>query len=160
MLIIGPGPFISQSGPDHSPLPRIDFSYYEISGPDICSLICVLYIHAFFFCCCCRKKNRLSTLPCHTFFPLLDNLYPKVKVYKSGGEPFLVSYFLLNRTWYLGWFLASQQFFIIRTLLQCTAAKSFFPFLFLYHLGLLSLLLKFALQNFWANPLCTAIFLT
>ena len=26
----------------HSPQPRIDFSYYEISGPDICSLICVL----------------------------------------------------------------------------------------------------------------------
>ena len=23
-----------------SPQPRIDFSYYEISGPDICSLIC------------------------------------------------------------------------------------------------------------------------
>ena len=24
----------------HSPQPRIDFSYYEILGPDICSLIC------------------------------------------------------------------------------------------------------------------------
>jgi hypothetical protein len=35
-----PDPFISQSSPDHSPLPRIDFSYYEISGQDICSLIC------------------------------------------------------------------------------------------------------------------------
>jgi hypothetical protein len=40
LLIIGPNPFISQSSPDHSPQPRIDFSYYEISGPDICSLIC------------------------------------------------------------------------------------------------------------------------
>ena len=40
MLIIGPTPFFSQSSPDHSPQPRIDFSYYEISGPDICSLIC------------------------------------------------------------------------------------------------------------------------
>ena len=40
MLIIGPNPFISQSSPDHSPQHRIDFSYYEISGPDICSLIC------------------------------------------------------------------------------------------------------------------------
>ena len=40
LLIIGPDPFISQSSPDHSPQPRIDFSYYEISGPDICSLIC------------------------------------------------------------------------------------------------------------------------
>ena len=40
MLIIGPNPFIPQSSPDHSPQPRIDFSYYEISGPDICSLIC------------------------------------------------------------------------------------------------------------------------
>jgi hypothetical protein len=34
LLIIGPTPFF------HSPQPRIDFSYYEISGPDICSLIC------------------------------------------------------------------------------------------------------------------------
>ena len=40
LLIIGPDPFISQSSPDQSPQPRIDFSYYEISGPDICSLIC------------------------------------------------------------------------------------------------------------------------
>ena len=40
LLIIGPNPFISQSSPDHSPQPRINFSYYEISGPDICSLIC------------------------------------------------------------------------------------------------------------------------
>ena len=41
LLIISPNPFISQSSPDHSPQPRIDFSYYKISGPDICSLICV-----------------------------------------------------------------------------------------------------------------------
>jgi hypothetical protein len=41
LLIIGPDPFISQSSPDHSPQPRIDFSYYEILG-DICSLICGL----------------------------------------------------------------------------------------------------------------------
>ena len=40
LLIIGPDPFVSQSSPDHSPQPRIDFSYYEISGPDIFSLIC------------------------------------------------------------------------------------------------------------------------
>ena len=40
MLIIRQDPFISQSSPGHSPQPRIDFSYYEISGPDICSLIC------------------------------------------------------------------------------------------------------------------------
>ena len=40
LLIIGPDPFISQSSPDRSPQPRINFSYYEISGPDICSLIC------------------------------------------------------------------------------------------------------------------------
>ena len=38
LLIIGP--FILQSSPDHSPQPRIDFSYYEILGPDMCSLIC------------------------------------------------------------------------------------------------------------------------
>ena len=37
-----PRPFISQASSDHSPQPSIEFSYYEISGPDICSLICVL----------------------------------------------------------------------------------------------------------------------
>ena len=42
LLIIGQDHFISQSSPDHSPQPRIDFSYYEISGKDICSLICGL----------------------------------------------------------------------------------------------------------------------
>ena len=40
LLIIGPGPFIPQSSPYHSPQPKIDFPYHEISGPDICSLIC------------------------------------------------------------------------------------------------------------------------
>ena len=40
LLIIGPDPFISQSAQTYGPQPRIDFSYYEISGPDICSLIC------------------------------------------------------------------------------------------------------------------------
>ena len=42
LLIIGPDPFISQSRPDQSPQARIDVSYFEISGPDICSLICEL----------------------------------------------------------------------------------------------------------------------
>ena len=40
LLIISLDPYISKSSPEHSPKPRIDFSYYEISGPDICSLIC------------------------------------------------------------------------------------------------------------------------
>ena len=40
LLIIVPNPYLSQSIPDHSPQPRIDFSYYEISEQDICSLIC------------------------------------------------------------------------------------------------------------------------
>ena len=40
LLIISPDLFSSQSSPDHSSQPRIDFSYYGISGPDICSLIC------------------------------------------------------------------------------------------------------------------------
>ena len=35
-----PKPFFLHSSPPHSPQLRIDFSYYEISGPDICSLIC------------------------------------------------------------------------------------------------------------------------
>ena len=42
LLIINPDHFISQYSPDHSPQPRIDFSYFEISGTDICSLICIL----------------------------------------------------------------------------------------------------------------------
>ena len=48
-----PNPFFSQSSLDLSPQPRIDFSYYEILGPDICSLICdsgslEVYRNAFF----------------------------------------------------------------------------------------------------------------
>ena len=48
LLIISPDPFISQSSPDHCPQPRIDFSYYEISGPDNCSLICDVHQLLFF----------------------------------------------------------------------------------------------------------------
>ena len=40
MLIIGPDPFFPLSSPGHSPQPKIDSPYHEISGPDICSLIC------------------------------------------------------------------------------------------------------------------------
>ena len=39
LLIIGPNPFIPLASPGHSPQPKIDFPYYEISGPNICSLI-------------------------------------------------------------------------------------------------------------------------
>ena len=42
LLIICPNPFFPQSSPGHSPQPKIDFPYHEISGPDICSLICAL----------------------------------------------------------------------------------------------------------------------
>ena len=63
MLIISPDPFISQSSPDHSPQSKIDFSYYEISGPDIYSLICavlwVSLVWPFTFC---------LNLPQHTVF--------------------------------------------------------------------------------------------
>ena len=52
LLIIGPDPFISQSSPDHSPQSRIDFSYYQILGPDICSLICALRARNGFAGCC------------------------------------------------------------------------------------------------------------
>ena len=37
--VLGPYPFFPTVQP--GPQPRIDFPYYEISGPDICSLICV-----------------------------------------------------------------------------------------------------------------------
>ena len=40
LLRIGPDPFFPRSSPGISPQPKIDFPYYEISGPDICSLIC------------------------------------------------------------------------------------------------------------------------
>ena len=40
LLIIGPDPFISQSSPDHSPQPRINFSYYKYVPRHICFLIC------------------------------------------------------------------------------------------------------------------------
>ena len=32
-----PKPFIPQSSPGHSSQPKIDFPYYEISGPEICA---------------------------------------------------------------------------------------------------------------------------
>ena len=35
-----PRPFFPLSSPGHSPQPKIDSPYHEISGPDICSLIC------------------------------------------------------------------------------------------------------------------------
>jgi hypothetical protein len=49
LLIIGPDPFILQSSPDHSPQPRIDFLYYEISGADICFLICGFCLPYYYF---------------------------------------------------------------------------------------------------------------
>ena len=47
LLIIGPNPFISHSSPDHNPQPRIYLTYYEISGPNICSLICAFKVSRF-----------------------------------------------------------------------------------------------------------------
>ena len=48
LFIIGPDPLISQSSPDHSPQPRIDFSYYEIWGLEsvLLSVILSLLIQA------------------------------------------------------------------------------------------------------------------
>ena len=40
LLRISPDLFFPRSSPGISPQPKIDFPYYEISGPDICSLIC------------------------------------------------------------------------------------------------------------------------
>ena len=42
LLRIGPDHFFPLTSQGHSPQPKIDFPYHEISGPDICSLICVL----------------------------------------------------------------------------------------------------------------------
>ena len=40
LLRIGPDHFFPLTSQGHSPQPKIDFPYHEISGPDICSLIC------------------------------------------------------------------------------------------------------------------------
>ena len=40
LLRFVPDPFFPLTSPGHSPRPKIDFPYHEISGPDICSLIC------------------------------------------------------------------------------------------------------------------------
>ena len=42
LLRIGPDHFFPLTSQGHSPQPKIDFPYHEISGPDICSLICDL----------------------------------------------------------------------------------------------------------------------
>ena len=44
LLRIGPDPFFPQSSPGNSPQPKSDFPCSEISGPDICSLICDFHL--------------------------------------------------------------------------------------------------------------------
>ena len=86
LLIIGPDPFIPQTSPGHSSQPKIDFPYYEISEPDICSLICA--------------KNQV----CRTWFFKLG--ISKFK-YRSIGECvqpvvstiYLIWLFLCRRLW-------------------------------------------------------------
>ena len=97
MLIIGPNPFISQSSPDHSPQPRINFSYYEISGPDICSLICAVKVlvqmtwslhkyHgglpmrklSYFLCLACFTVTLLCYLQTKTCFASHDHSCPQI----------------------------------------------------------------------------------
>ena len=51
-----PKPFFPQSSPAHSPQPKIDFLFYEISGPDICSLICGYFLTGF-----CNQKLIIFT---------------------------------------------------------------------------------------------------
>ena len=51
LLRIGPDPFFPRSSPGISPQPKIDFLYYEISGPDICSLICASRYDEFLIVC-------------------------------------------------------------------------------------------------------------
>ena len=52
---------------DHSPQPRIDFSCYEISVPDICSLIC--------------EPNMMKTVIFRSFAQLLRNFDLKICMY-------------------------------------------------------------------------------
>ena len=78
MLIIGPDPFISQSSPDHSPQTRIDFSYYEISGPDICSLI-----HAF-----TKPSAPFQCERCNKIFTLKGSLNRHIRNVHEEHRPF------------------------------------------------------------------------
>ena len=43
LLIIDPNPFFHSPAQTTAHSPELVFSYYEISGADICSLICVIY---------------------------------------------------------------------------------------------------------------------
>ena len=60
LLIIGPDPFFPQSSPGHSPQPRIDFSYYEISGPDICTFSYLWMFHRYKLKCSGKTKQTIS----------------------------------------------------------------------------------------------------
>jgi hypothetical protein len=53
LLIIGPDPLFHSSAQTNGPQPRIDFSYFEISGPDICSIICGLFV--------CPSKFKINS---------------------------------------------------------------------------------------------------
>ena len=70
LLIIGPNPSTVQPRPQ----PKIDFLYYEISGPDICSLICDY-----------QRGSKKYWLP---YF------WPKARLW-----PFEISAFLLTKKW-------------------------------------------------------------
>ena len=126
LLIIDP--FISQSSPDQSPQPRIyispetnrnavlvkekyilfNISYYEISGPDICSLICgsrvilildQLIVLEFQFWACQMKlefclKVRYPRKNIHIFFRCQKNLPNPIR----GFVFWIFARFLLHRT--------------------------------------------------------------
>ena len=83
LLIISPNTFISHFSPDHSLQLRIDFSHYEISAPDICSLFCGKHP---------KTTHGRHFLGCWAFFPWsfhsiikTQNLVKKIMDYKYFG---------------------------------------------------------------------------
>ena len=89
LLRIGPDPFFPQSSPGHSPQPKINFPYWEISGPDICSLICVKVIYLkqlLKICLCSGTRNQY----CERY-----QYWPKKVHYKAKTDSFH-SFMLLN----------------------------------------------------------------
>ena len=79
LLRIGPDHFFPLTSQGHSPQPKIDFPYHEISGPDICSLICVF--HALDFS---AKRNPISAW----IFATVIALKGRIEKFENPGRNF------------------------------------------------------------------------
>ena len=81
-LRIGLDPFFPRSSPGISPQPKIDFPYYKISGPDICSLIWAIslcfIVHCFTYekCICIWVGQFELSIRCVLIF--WDQKFPNI----------------------------------------------------------------------------------